>query len=109
MADEDRPSVDIIANVRAASAIAMAEEKRAKGKTTGKVSKKEAKDAKVKFRSNFNSSDFSHTKFEQGFTFLSCYSYIPCYVSTCHNCICFFLTFYSLFFYKNRHSNYVPQ
>ena len=49
MADEDRPSVDIIANVRAASAIAMAEEKRAKGKTTGKVSKKEAKDAKVKF------------------------------------------------------------
>ena len=60
MADEDRPSVDIIANVRAASAIAMAEEKRAKGKTTGKVSKKEAKDAKVKFRSNFNSSDFFH-------------------------------------------------
>ena len=49
MADEDRPSVDIIANVRAASAIAMAEEKRAKGKTTGKVSRKEAKDAKVKF------------------------------------------------------------
>ena len=48
MADEDRPSVDIIANVRAASAIAMAEEKRAKGKTTGKVSKKEAKDAKVR-------------------------------------------------------------
>mgnify|MGYP006112603071 CR=1 FL=1 len=60
MADEDRPSVDIIANVRAASAIAMAEEKRALGKTTGKVSKKEAKDAKVKLRSNFNSSDFAH-------------------------------------------------
>jgi len=52
MADpEIRTSVDIIANVRAASAIAIANDKRAKGQTKGPT-KKEKKDAKVRVKAS---------------------------------------------------------